>query len=322
MQEKQFTVEEAFGFSGAQIPCRGRENPCEFTPVKNDRYVFRKDILRVFRNFMESDDSIGMELQGPKGSGKTTLPEQYCARLNLPLLSITAHERTEPADLIGYNVLNADGSTEFLPGPVTKAAMEGWAVLINEANAMPPGTATALNEFLQGSSVHIPELRTTIRPKPGFKIIATTNPEDDASYRGRFLQDAANADRYEKLVVDYMDAADEESLLAAELTDYGHEDPEPMAKSLVDVANRVRAMYKGGSCRLTISTRALIKWAKRTLDFAGIEREGKNPLYFALDLTVCNHTRDQTSVKAVKETVFNVFGIPETVEVPDAAGSD
>lgn len=319
--QKQFTVEEAFGFPGANIPCRGEDAPNEFTPENNVRYVFRKEPLRVFRAFMESEQ-VALELQGPKGSGKTSLAEQYFARLNLPLLSITAHERTEPGDLIGYYVINDEGKTEFLPGPVTKAAMEGWGVLINESNAMPPGTSTALNEFLQGSAVYIPELRQTIKPKPGFKVICTTNPEDDASYRGRYLQDAAYADRFMKMRVDYMDSEAEEGLLSNVLSDYGHEDPEPMAKSLVDVANRVRTMYKGGTCRLTISTRALINWAKRTLDFAGIEQTGVNPIYYALDLTVCNHTRDVNSVKAVKETVLQVFGVPEVVEVANAADSD
>lgn len=71
-------------------------------------------------------------ISGPHGSGKTSFVNQYCARVNAPVISITARARLDRTDLIGGYVIDKDKSMRFADGPLTRAWRHGCVFLVNE----------------------------------------------------------------------------------------------------------------------------------------------------------------------------------------------
>lgn len=314
-QVKQFPIGATFG--AKEIPpgavIEGLDQPTEFTPEKNPSYSFRMEFLRDMVGFFFSGDT-AMFLKGHKGCGKTTFVEQFHASLNLPLLTVTAHQRMEIADLIGHFIPNANGGLEFHYGPVARAAKEGWSVLIDEYNFLDPGVSGGLNGLLQGGSVYIPETKEMLKPKQGFRVFAAGNPADvTLGYSGRNTQDAANEDRYWFIEMGYP-TSEEETPLVERILSAGL-DPataKSFADKMVDVANRIRKQFMANSdaadaMEITMSTRSLLRWAKMMLLFAKVE----HPVHYALERALTNRATKETKV-AIHEVVHQVFGDPFT----------
>src|SRR5438105_2397599 len=55
---------------------------------------------------------LAVMLKGPTGCGKTRLVEHMAARLGIPLFTVSCHEDTTTADLVGRHLLNG-GDTEW-----------------------------------------------------------------------------------------------------------------------------------------------------------------------------------------------------------------
>lgn len=290
----------------------GNDRPTEFTPEVDPDYKFRVDLIRDMMGFWVSGER-AMLIIGHSGSGKTSMIEQWHARLNLSLLTVVAHPRMEIADLVGHFVPTASGGMEFHYGPVARAAKEGLSVLIDEYFVLDPGVATGLNALLQGGMLYIPETGEAIRPKEGFRVFAATNPADiGAGYFGRNTQDAANQDRFYTIRVGYPKAEEETPLVQKVLMQQGIEDEAValmFAERMVDVANRVRNLYCGesddaGAIDITLSTRSLKRWAVLFMMFSQVEK----PEHYALQRAVTNRASRETA-KAIHDVVDLVFGV-------------
>ncbi len=290
----------------------GNDRPTEFTPEVDTDYKFRVDLIRDMMGFWVSGER-AMLIIGHSGSGKTSMIEQWHARLNLSLLTVVAHPRMEIADLVGHFVPTATGGMEFHYGPVARAAKEGLSVLIDEYFVLDPGVATGLNALLQGGMLYIPETGEAIRPKEGFRVFAATNPADiGAGYFGRNTQDAANQDRFYTIRVGYPKAEEETPLVQKVLMQQGIEDEAValmFAERMVDVANRVRNLYCGesddaGAIDITLSTRSLKRWAALFMMFSQVEK----PEHYALQRAVTNRASRETA-KAIHDVVDLVFGV-------------
>lgn len=316
---KSFKLNQVFSMPeiSDDFEIEGRREPCQFTPEVDRDYVHRLDLIRDMFGFWVSGE-LAMLVIGHSGCGKTSFIEQWHACLNLPLLTVVAHPRTEIADLVGHYIPTESGGMAFHYGPIVRAAKEGWSVLIDEYFVLDPGVATGLNSFLQGGSLYIPETGEVIRPREGFRVFAATNPADiGAGYMARNTQDAANQDRFYTIKVGYPAPKEEIPLVSKVLLDMQIGDQgiaDMYAEKMVDVANRVRKLYCGESdganaIDATLSTRSLKRWAALFMLFAGNDQATgmDRPQHYALQRAVTNRTSPETA-RAIHDIVDIVFG--------------
>lgn len=265
------TLRELVGIdSGTEIEVGDTElKPDEGLMLVDPHYVWRKDLVRDMTAFWLIGERC-MMLTGPKGSGKTTLPEQWHAKLRHPLWTIGGHKGITVDDLFGQFLPNKEGGLDWRDGPLIRAARIGGSVLINEVNAIDPRVSIILNDIAQnGSVVTIPQTGEAIFPAPGFRIFLTANPAGTI-YAGRQEMDSSTRERAYHVWVPFMPEADEiahvrDRLLYAGLTDRG--EATDLATKMVEVAKAVRATSlevsgKADAIPETLSTRVLAKWAR------------------------------------------------------------
>jgi cobaltochelatase CobS len=323
MATKQFSLAEAFDPSlPAAILIEGEDAPMPFTPAVNPNYRFWRELLRAFVMFWKSGDT-ALYLNGHKGTGKSTLVEQFHARLNLPLLAVCAHRNMEMADLLGHFVMKPDGSMAFHYGPVSKAAKEGWSVLLDEANALDPGVFLGLHALLEGASIYLPETEEVIVPQRSFRVFVACNPNDHSGvYQGRNTQDAATHDRFWFITVPYASPGDEVPLVDQELARAGNWDEQQrrtLAAGMVEVANKIRVLFAGSSdasnaITVTMTTRTLLRWAKAMLLCKDADRMGLSPVHEALKVAFTNGPIEPQTRIALHDIVTQVFGVADPSE--------
>jgi cobaltochelatase CobS len=259
-------------------------------PVK--LYVFEEDTLRQLHMFWASGNR-ALLIEGDPSAGKTSLFEQFHARLNVPLYKVPCSPSTETYHLIGQYVPREDGKGLcWVDGPVVRACREGTSLLLDEGNTLDPGVATGLNMLLEGYSWTIPETGETITPARTTRFFMTQNPVDSkVMVTGRNVQDAAFDDRWSYMRVSYLRPELEEQLIANYLS-HGKVPQDVVqntAKIVVAVANKVREAFRNDAPGIDkpLSTRVLMRWAMYTLMYTGPMRaKKKSALHYAINQAV------------------------------------
>lgn len=255
-------------------------------PPIDTEYVFMADKLRDVLAFWQSAEDRALKIIGDPGCGKTSIVEQFHARLRWPIYKVSCSPDTEARDLIGQLQPMADGTLKWVDGPVLRAAREGTSVLLDEFNILEPGAASGLNMLMEGYSIAIPSTGEIVTPAKGFKVFATENPVDSRlSVAGRNVQDAANDDRWMVTTADYLPAALEEKAVSLSLEREGvHPDVAAMlATQVVSVANSVRAAYRDENSMVDkpMSTRVAKRWARLIRRFNNVKHPD-GPVVYAL----------------------------------------
>jgi len=266
---QKLTLEQLFGVS-SKLAYDVAVHPAPHRPKRDDHYVFRTDLLRDMVIFW----NLGLRscmLTGHKGSGKTSVVEQFHERMNRNLLVMTGHGKMTAEDLFGQYLPNEKGGLDWHPGPITKAAQNGWSVLINEFNALPADLQISLNDCAHnGEPVPVPGLGVQIEPVPGFRIFCTINPKgfNDYMYQGRKEMDASTKERFFWIQVGYASHADEKDILRKTFAKHvGKEEADsfdPLIDQMLEVAKAVRQksqIASADSIPEIISTRVLVNWA-------------------------------------------------------------
>lgn len=208
---------------------------------------------------------IGMNviLKGQPGVGKSFLARYICARTNRPLYRITLSETTYREDLLGslHLVSSDDGETvtEWVDGPLTRAARTGGILLMDELNAADANTVAALNAVMEGRetrSLTIPQTGEQLVPHEEFRVIGTSNP----SFQGTYELNDAFEDRFRHVKLDYLPEAVEVDLVF-ERTGLDR-DHEPAVEELVSFATRLREAYADGELGTPITPREVIRIAR------------------------------------------------------------
>jgi nitric oxide reductase NorQ protein len=120
---------------------------------------------------------LAIMLKGPTGCGKTRLVEHMAKRLDLPFYTISCHEDTTTADLVGRHLLTG-GHTEWLDGPLTRAVREGGICYLDEVVEARQDTIVAIHSL----SDHRRELvierlgGEVITAEDGFCLVVSFNP--------------------------------------------------------------------------------------------------------------------------------------------------
>lgn len=291
-KKQEFPVATTFGLDNVpvSITLEGRASTSTFVPDE-ETYTFTSEAISMLGMWMKMEGGNckdGLYITGPTGSGKTSLIQQVCARLNIPLQEATAHDRLEAPELIGGQAL-LDGETLFQDGPLTTAMRYGHWFLLNEADLLDSGTATGLNSIVEGGRLTIPENGgEVIKPHPDFRFIATgnTNGGGDSTglYTGTSQMNMAFMDRFMVMEVGYMDRDSELDVLAKKVPGL----PEDIRSEMVTVANSIRDLFLGesgsdGAIEVTMSTRTLVRWAQMTHFSANKAKKGVNPAAYAID---------------------------------------
>lgn len=318
-------------------------------PPVDPNYQFRKDLVRDVRYWWLTGDGDVLLLWGPTGSGKTSVFEQWCARLGIPLFMAKGHRRFEPHEAFGQFVGGENGTTPWVDGPVTLAARYGLPCIINEYDRIAADRTIVFNDVFEGRSFPIPgKSGEVISPQPGFRvaITANTNLVEDVSgnYGTANAHDISILERIVALHIGYPDDDTETKLLKRELEPFSDDlltywlDQEGVKLStqagikegsaisrdefisgLVEVARRIRAQSKDGgnmsdaALERTMSTRILRKWARNTLAMAGTpEKLGLSALHLSLKKYLSSLATESTRI-ALHQAVESVFGVGERV---------
>lgn len=366
---KQYSLQQAFGLDpsevdpsvmvdGFEIPDPETfDNPelrahAEFLraaiPDVDPQYKHRRDIIGdIYYWWLTGQDVL--LLCGPTGAGKTSVFEQWCAHLGIPLFSIKGHRDFREHEAFGQMSL-VSGSTEFSPGPLTLAAQYGLPVIINEYDRIQPGKAIVFNDVFEGRAFPVPGNHGQIvKPVPGFRsvITANTNLVEDPSgnYATAASHDVSLLERLYTIEVGYPDKEVERKMVEDVLAHVGDDllqywfDQEgfkihtndgmkagsaitraEFIDALLAVAHAIRQQSKDGgstsdaALERTMSTRILRKWAANAVGHARApEKYGLSGLHLALKKYL-SATATQSTRIALHQAVETVFGVREVLD--------
>lgn len=120
-------------------------------------------------------------LYGPPGTGKTYAANRLGLKKNQKVYSVTLTEETPASELRGHFVPKG-GEFIWTDGPAVSAWREGARLVLNEIDHAGPDCLSLLHAILDDPEFTQLTLPTkeTIRPAPGFSVVATMNgePED------------------------------------------------------------------------------------------------------------------------------------------------
>ncbi|MYM92740.1 AAA family ATPase [Duganella vulcania] len=328
-QPKEFDA-SVLGINGFPLPLKGYAEPNAFVPREGSDYVLRPDLLRVMIAWLlgGSMDSC-LHFFGPTGSGKTSFARRVAELLNIPVLSYTCNQDTDMDHLLGHYVVNESGGMVWKDGPVTLAVRAGWWVQLNEMDYASPAVLAGLNDIMEGRGFYLTATNEFIEFHPDARIMVTSNTsgmgdQTGGSYVGTQQQNLAFLDRLESIPVDYMDSAAEVSLVQMDLGPLANILPE-LAPRLVKVATQIRAQYMGenaasSALEVTMSTRALRRWARKILLFKNIASKGEDPIQFALGLALTNKCTRPTQ-HAIANLVTAEVGAWASLTKPSVAAA-
>ncbi len=308
----QISVRDAFGMSDvpAEVVARcHEENGDHAVPKLDKNYVFRREVLRDILNFLDDPDGDGFYVWGHYGAGKTTLPYQVAARLNWPVSRFTAHKRMEFDDLVGTWKMCQGGEMVWLDGPLTTAMKQGHLFVLNEGDRADPGQLAGLHDVLEGHPLVIASNGgEVIYPHPDFRIIMNGNSSGSGDstglYAGVNALDVAFMDRFRVIEVEYPTPEVEAMILEKKCPML----PKEIRDNMIRVGNQIRKLFIGGEetatpLTITMSTRALCRWAKLTLDF----RTAPNALDYALNQALLSKAEPEQKI-AVRRIAMDIFG--------------
>ena len=276
-------LHEAFNFNvepDAGINGMAPGNP--FAPEIDPEYVFEAERFNDLLAFWVLGFR-ALKIIGDPAAGKTSIVEQWHARLGLPLFIISCHENMTETDLIGQFIPQADGTLKWSDSPVMAVYRYGGSALLDEWNNLNPNAATVMNAMLEGYTITIPQTGEVVKPHPSARYFATQNPIDGkAVVQGRYIQDSASDERFMEMWVDYLGEELEVKIITSAYRkldkDSSDEAVHAVAHSLVTVANKVREKFRNNHLAHNqhfskpLSTRSLKRWAQLAFAFRNVKK--------------------------------------------------
>jgi cobaltochelatase CobS len=280
---------EIFSGQPSGRPVKGYRKPCAYTPRSDGNYLFHEFSRDIAVWFLDVHEPL--YVFGPAGSGKTSLVKELASKLNYPVFEVTGHSRLEFPELSGHLTVK-DGQMSYQFGPLALAMKYGGLFLLNEIDLLDPSTSAGLNSILDGSPLCIPENGgELIFPHSMFRFVATANTngtsDETGLYHGTLRQNCAFMDRFRLCEIGYPKPEAETALLAKTSPEL----PSDLRLKMVEFAGEVRRLFMGQDnekrpdqvLEVTFSTRTLIRWARLTVQFQPLAKQGLSPLNHALD---------------------------------------
>ncbi|TXT66886.1 MAG: MoxR-like ATPase [Promethearchaeota archaeon] len=162
-------------------------------------------------------------LVGPVGCGKTALCRKFAYDLNQEFYWVTFSDLVRPSTLIGSFdptlVFKFGFSPDsYIPGPFSLAALKGGVFLANELNRGDEYVLNSMLDTMEERRLYIPQLKTWLRAKDKFYVIAAMNP---AELRGTRKLPSAIKDRIKVWIhLGYPPKSLEQKIMVANCPEY------------------------------------------------------------------------------------------------------
>ncbi len=177
-------------------------------------------------------------LEGPPGTGKSTLLRSVSSERSAPFHLVEGNAELTPARLVGHfdpaQVLARGYTPEvFVDGPLVEALRDGGLLYVEEINRVPEETLNVLITVMSESELNVPRLGV-VRAEEGFRLVAAMNPFDAV---GTERISSAIYDRTCRISMDYQSAATEAGIVDLRCGP----GPAPWRAQVVDLVRRTRS---------------------------------------------------------------------------------
>lgn len=196
---------------------------------------------KVVKNALMSSESDerGILLQGPTGTGKTTLVAHLGGVLNVPVISQNYSNGTEEQDVIGgfvptVNEGTGDNIIIVKDGPLVTAMKHGLIYVAEEINFAKPGILAILNSVLDGNGTIITADNKIVKAHKNFKFVGTLNH----GYRGTRTFNKSLVNRFGTIVVMEQPSSIQLSTMLNTKTGYGVDEGE--VQNIVRITSLVK----------------------------------------------------------------------------------
>lgn len=194
--------------------------PNPHVPEIDPHYIFRPEELFKFLYAMIMNQRA--YFWGDTGTGKTTLIEQGCARMNYMFNRINFDSDIGRFDLVGRDTLISDGTrtvSKFIEGALPQAMANPTVLCCDEIDFCRPDTAYVMQSALEGNGLTLMEDGGRIvKPHSMFRMFATGNTQGQGDEKGMYAgarnQSMALLDRFTVWAkVDYLNSTQRKQLL-------------------------------------------------------------------------------------------------------------
>ena len=240
-------------------------------PEVNPNWVWDRPVLESFALAMVSGDTT--LIHGLQGTGKSCLPQQWCAALNIPFWRMSCNRETREQHFLGSPGVEHDdkGQMSIKQEPTTLTDSLKYGGVFCEDEAFRHNSALVLQSLREKSNrtVLLPDApgrtadeRKLVAPKGKWWYCLTDNTTGSGDETGIFdaeVQDASTLDRIDCTIeVDYLAKEHEFALMkkASTLND-------DILSGMIDLAKLVRKAFKKQTIMSTISVRGLLAWAEK-----------------------------------------------------------
>lgn len=284
------TLKEVFGLK-SDTKIRAYEELSPHRPKENNKYLFQAKVLQFLLFWWMRNDHKPLWVWGHTGTGKTSILEQFFSRLNIPVFRQEMKESSRFDDWVGHTSVNEEGQFYFKYGSLALAMKYGGIFMMEEADKLPNGEASALHGVLDGKPLIISENGgEPIYPHENFRIVVTANTNGTGDPTGLYpeskIQDVAYMARFLAHEVGYMSPDLEKKVLKLAVDNkigdktldkmlrFAGEVREVFTSTKVEVKNKVR---------ITMEVRSLIDWALMTDQCSAVCKQGIAPIEYALE---------------------------------------
>lgn len=255
-------------------------------------------------------------LEGPPGTGKSTLLRAVAATDNVPFIFVEGNAELTPGRLTGHfdpaQVLSKGYREDvFVDGPLVEALRAGALLYVEELNRVPEETLNVLLTVMSEGELHIPRLGR-VPAAAGFRMVAAMNPFDAV---GTARISAAVYDRTCRITMGYQSASAEDQIVELRSPAV----PDEWRAKVVDLVRRTRSH---SDIRVGSSVRGSIDVARLAVSLAamrGTEPTDWHTGYDAALVALSGRIRLQESCprdpeSVVRELYEAVFGTEPTGE--------
>ncbi|CAN5451539.1 MoxR family ATPase [soil metagenome] len=158
-----------------------------------------------------------MLIEGPPGTGKSTLLRGVAAELDVGFEFVEGNAELTPSRLVGHfdpaRVMDDGYDPDvFVDGPLMTAMRDGSLLYVEEINRVPEETLNVLITVMSERELHVPRL-SRVPAAAGFRLVAAMNPFDTV---GTARISSAVYDRVCRLAVGYQRADEEVTIVLRE----------------------------------------------------------------------------------------------------------